>query len=179
MKKILFTFIALFISIYSFSQDTFFNFKIVDNNKIIWQYVYNTELSRNEIIDYFKIFGNMTIVEETEKRLIGCSSGEKIDFSKYKGTKISETIFDNSLSYKIIVDIKDKKYRITVLNISFPKDSGVMIDEWGRTGGKSSIIDNEYIKNGEIRKSFSKDGSESLDKYFLDKFKAKNINLDF
>lgn len=179
MKKTLITFTLTLLSLFSYSQDSFLNFKVINDNRIIWQYVYNTELSSKDIIDYFKIFGNMSMVENTEKRLIGYSSGENIDFSKYKGVKVDNTIFDNNLSYKIIIELKEKKYRVTILDISFSKDGGMIIDGWGRTGNRSSIINIEYIKDGKFKKSFHRDGSESLDKYFIDKFKARNILTDF
>ena len=120
MKKIL---LLLLVSLPTivYSQDTFLNFKIF-NDRIIWQKVYETSFSTQEVIDYFKIFGNISIAEQTESRIIGSSSGNKIDFNKYKGNKIGNTIFDDDLAYKVIIDLKDKKYRVTILDIQFTKE---------------------------------------------------------
>ena len=80
MKKfLLLLLVNLATSVYS--QDTFLNFKIF-NDRIIWQKVYETSFSTQEVIDYFKIFGNISIAEQTESRIIGSSSGNKIDFNK-------------------------------------------------------------------------------------------------
>ena len=173
MKKLLLLLlVSLSASVYS--QDTFLNFKIF-NDRIIWQKVYETSFSTQEVIDYFKIFGNISIAEQTESRIIGSSSGNKIDFNKYKGSKIGNTIFDDDLAYKVIIDLKDKKYRVTILDIQFTKGGGIMIDGWGNTGNRSSIIDNKYIKDNRCKNAFSRDGSVSLDKFFIDKFSVKKL----
>ena len=163
MKKfLLLLLVNLATSVYS--QDTFLNFKIF-NDRIIWQKVYETSFSTQEVIDYFKIFGNISIAEQTESRIIGSSSG----------SKIGNTIFDDDLAYKVIIDLKDKKYRVTILDIQFTKGGGIMIDGWGNTGNRSSIIDNKYIKDNKFKNSFSREGSESLDKFFIDKFSVKKF----
>lgn len=179
MNKALLIFLIFIFSLKSYSQDNFLNFKIINETNIIWQNIYNTNLSKNEIIDYFKLFGNIKIAEETNDRIIGYSCGDKIDFNKYKGSKAGNTIFDNDLFYKVVIDLREKKYRITILDILFSKDGGVLIDGWGSTGTKSETIDNKYIKEGRFKNSFSREGSESLDKYFLDKFIAKKLLDDF
>ena len=52
MKKLLLLLlVSLSASVYS--QDTFLNFKIF-NDRIIWQKVYETSFSTQEVIDYFK-----------------------------------------------------------------------------------------------------------------------------
>lgn len=102
MNKTLLIFSILVFSLNTYSQDRFLNFKIVNETNIIWQNIYDTDLSKNEIVDYFKLFGNIKIVEETNDRIIGYSYGGKIDFNKYKGSKIGNTIFDNDLFYKVI-----------------------------------------------------------------------------
>ena len=50
-----------------------------------------------------------------------------------------------------------------------------MIDGWGNTGNRSSIIDNKYIKDNKFKNSFSREGSESLDKFLIDKFSVKKL----
>ena len=179
MNKTLLIFSILVFSLNTYSQDRFLNFKIVNETNIIWQNIYDTDLSKNEIVDYFKLFGNIKIVEETNDRIIGYSYGGKIDFNKYKGSKIGNTIFDNDLFYKVIIDLKDKKYRFTTLDILFSKDGGMLIDGWGSTGAKHETIDNKYIKEGRFKSSFSREGAESLNKYFLDSFLAKKLLDDF
>lgn len=173
MRKLTFLFF-ISLSTLLYSQDKFLNFKIF-NDRIIWQKSYETSFSTQEVIDYFKIFGNISIAEQTESRIIGSSSGNKIDFNKYKGSKIGNTIFDDDLAYKVIIDLKDKKYRVTILDIQFTKGGGIMIDGWGNTGNRSSIIDNKYIKDSKFKSSFSREGSESLDKFFIDKFSVKKL----
>lgn len=56
MKKLLLLLlVSLSASVYS--QDTFLNFKIF-NDRIIWQKVYETSFSTQEVIDYFKFLSN-------------------------------------------------------------------------------------------------------------------------
>ncbi len=173
MKKALFLLFIGWCSI-SYSQDSFLNFGIF-NDRIIWQKVYETSHSKQEIIDYFKVFCNISIAEQTGERIIGGSYGNKIDFNKYKGSKIGNTIFDDNLAYKVIIDLNEKKYRVTILDIQFSKDGGIMIDGWGNMGNRSSIIDNKYIKDGKLKTSFTREGAESLNKYFIDQFSVKSL----
>lgn len=172
MRKVILLILTFYAS-FAYSQGNLLNFKIVDDTRIIWQKVFDTNMNKNDVIFYLKTFGGISILEEKENSIIGFASEEKINFKRYKATIPETSVLLRELSFQTIIEFKDNQYRVTVYDIAFSKDGGVLIGGFGRSGYRSSIFDNKYISNGRFKKLFSMDGAEYLDRYMNEKFVAK------
>lgn len=121
MQKVLFVVFVL-ISQLSLAQDILLNdtnnFKI-QNDKVIWQYVYETELAENDIVDFFKKSRLFEIQEIKDKLILGTVVEKPIDYKRYgfKSMNVPIYIRDGRFDYNLIIEIKNGRYRVTISDI--------------------------------------------------------------
>ena len=168
------------ICVFSFSikaQEAINNFS-PDNNKIIWQKVFETEFNFYQLTDKTKKSGVLEKLEIGKNQILGQTKPIDADF---KGAGYSEmstpmyiarSFFDGSAR----IEFKDGKYRVTLKNIMLTQQ----YDDGLSEEGQKSTIEFFGIKRGknEMKGAFKKSPSVILDYTFTNSFRFKLTGRD-
>lgn len=85
--------ILTFISFKSYSQDLEFeNFKLEDGN-LIWQKVYETEISHNDIFKSFKTSGVIRNIDSLDNSLTGTIESLDLDYKGFGKTEMNTAMY--------------------------------------------------------------------------------------
>jgi hypothetical protein len=122
MKRIL-LFLILIISNLALSQNKNLaveNF-LIESSQVIWQKTFETELSKEDIIDKIKTSGNFENINISDYKLTAEIKELSIDYKGYGESEMSTPMYLSRSFVKAfyIFEFKDKKYRVTVKNIKF------------------------------------------------------------
>lgn len=176
MKKTIFFTWLIFAFVFNLkAQNTFNNFSPEDN-KLIWQKVFETKLDFNQLTDKIKESGILEKIEIGENKILGQSKPIEADF---KGAGYSEmttpmyiarSFFDGF----VLIEFKDGKYRVTFKSIMLTQKYN---DGLSKEGKKTSI-ETFGMKNGknELKEAFTKSSSIILDYTFTKAFDFKSLD---
>jgi hypothetical protein len=146
--KLLFL-LSLLFSVTAYGQDTINNFRI-DNGEVVWQKIYPTKLSAQEV---FKHFGDKGLFEKYTSDSLKMSSDLRSFDADYKGAGFSEWgtpiyVARNHFNAYSTVEYREGKYRATVRKIVLTQkyDDGL-----SKQGEKMSI--ETYAAKGNSWKS--------------------------
>lgn len=170
MKKILILFLLL-VSASMAAQSDLGNFKVLPTGKIIWQQVYSTNLSVEELKDEIMLSGNYYNIVSNDSILV-CRMREcPIDFemSGYDRSTTPILILSSFVTCILTYQFKEGRYRVTAEKIHFYEDGEAYSAHFiGRSG---SSLESVFINNGEIAKSFTRsNASEIIDFFFNETF---------
>lgn len=95
-------------------------FKLI-NGGIIWQYVYETDKSKDEIVKSFKDSKLFQIEDMDSVTINGAVNNKPIEYRKYKFSSGSIPMFipNSNCSYIVKIDVKDNRYRVTISQVIF------------------------------------------------------------
>lgn len=113
------TFLLFFTLLASnFSQTENENFSI-ESNQLIWQKIYETKLSRGEIIDEIKTTGKFENINMLENKLTANIVDLSIDYKGYGESEMSTPMYLSRSFVKafLILEFEDEKYKVTIKNI--------------------------------------------------------------
>ena len=169
---ILITIGSIFFQI-GFNQDTLNNFKI-QNGEVIWQNIYETNLSPQELIKRIKSSGLLEGIEGDSLELTG--QLRQLD-ANYKAAGYSELltpiyIARSHINGFVVIDFKGKKYRVVLKKIVLTQ---IYDDGLSKQGEKSNLEDYS-IKNGLFKNAFKKSPSIILNYTFTNAFSSLSNN---
>lgn len=107
--------------------DTTYSFKIVDG-EVIWQYVFETDKTASEITNYFQkaMVFNISNVDSTA--LYGNVERQNINYEKLGFRRMNVALYiNNPISYSVVVNIKDKRYRVTIFKVVFASNTNISL----------------------------------------------------
>lgn len=170
MKNILF-FILLITTLNCLAQD---NFKI-DNNTIVWEKVFETTLTENEIFDYFEskmIFNEYKLINN---QLTGIMKPFKIDFKAAGFSAMQAPFYMQVYDYapKFSIATKQGKYRIVLTDIKLINNGS----NPAFSTTDSHLDDFSLNKKGEWRKMVLK-SIFAVDQTFIEIFTIKNTTTN-
>jgi hypothetical protein len=174
MKHLLIIFISVFITNIQSDNENF----QVENGSLVWQKVYQTDLSQEELIKQIKTSGKFDEIKSFEDNLSASISRNKLDFKELGESNSSVPIYiaSSDISGFILFEFKEKKYRVTVKNIKLVQQYKDALSEEGElTNIEDFALKN---KNSEFRSSFLKKPAQILDYTFtkLTKIEKKSTN---
>ena len=111
MKKIFYLF--LFAPLFLFSQVE--NFSIL-NNQIQWQKVYESKLTKTDLLHFLKSSNKFSELSESENSIYGITQNLQVDFKKFSNYP-SIFVQQTKIISKFIIDFKENKYRVIVKDI--------------------------------------------------------------
>lgn len=173
MKKTIILLSIIFLTALSIvAQESVNNF-IPENNKIVWQKVFETNLDKAQLLDIIKVSGVFENYDIEDDKISGQINPVDADF---KGAGFSEmstpiyiarSFFDGYL----IIEFKENRYRVTLKNIMLIQQ----YDDGLSKAGEKTTIETYAIKNGqnELKKAFTKSPSVILDYTFTNIFNFK------
>lgn len=163
----------------SYSQNLEFeNFKLEDG-KLIWQKVYETELSHDEILKSFKTSGIIKDIETFKNSLAGTIDNLDLDYKGFGKTEMNTAMYiaRSFLKCYVLIELKDGRYRITLKEMKLIQkySVGTPGDLLSSETGDISELKTFAVKNNnaDFRKSFKKAPSGILNFTFDKNFEIK------
>ena len=94
------------------------NFQIT-NGRLIWQKVFNSKMTKEDLISTIKKSGLIEIVEVKNKELIGYFRKVPLDYKGFGSSEMSTPIYinRNQLNTFVLIEFKENRYRVTIKNM--------------------------------------------------------------
>lgn len=92
---------------------------IVSNSGLVWQRVYDIDMSSEQIEDFFKSRGFMKLTQEDKGQLVFEINKLNLNVKKRYSYWITPIIMNYPMSAFVLIQCKDGKYRVTLSNITF------------------------------------------------------------
>jgi hypothetical protein len=168
--KICFSVFLILFGLLVYGQDTTKNFTI-ENREVIWQQVFETKLSFNELKYQIKNNAIFDKLEIDSSKLFGELKQLNAD---YKGAGFSEGLTPIYITRSHInafatIEFKEGKYRVTVRKIVLTQ----AYDDALSKQGEKTNIETYAVKNGKLAASFKKTPSTVLNFTFNNLFEVK------
>ena len=159
-----------FFSLNTFAQETY-SFKIESRN-LIWQHVFETSLSPDDVVQRLKTKGIWEAVEFVGDDLTGNSRKQAADFRSlgYNEMNIPIYVGRMDITFFALVQFQEGKYRVTVSNISLIQryDDGI-----SKMGEVTSLDRFAIKKSGVFKSAFLGKPAEIYNKTFLSIFELE------
>ncbi|MGM1056053.1 MAG: hypothetical protein ACQEWG_09225 [Bacteroidota bacterium] len=161
-------FFFLLISAGAFGQQNF----TTENNEVVWQKIYESELSKDDIKEIIEKDPVLTSVAEN---FIGVSVPVKLDCEQ------TQPIFmRDQIQYFTSIDFKEGRYRVTVSKIELLPSTTASLYGVETTNNPVPYNDYQVKKNGELRTGkMLQNSRECLNKYLQEKFNFKKSSDDW
>lgn len=166
--KIFFVIASLFATLTLNAQIN--NFSVADNDKLIWQKVFESTLSYDDIYNLIVNNGSFTDIVNNNG-IITCSiKPTTIDVKTfgYSRGSVPMYVVTYDLTGFVSIQVKDGRYRVTVENF-------VMIcntDGLSKIGDETNL-ETWAVRNGNLTKGFSKIPSDIYNRFLTEKFTLK------
>lgn len=175
-RKMKFTILLVFtLIITNFNQTENDNF-LIEGNQVVWQKTYETELSKESIIEKIKAAGKFENISVSEGTITAEIRDLSIDYKGYGESEMSTPMYLSRSFVKAfcMIEFKDKKYRVTLKNIKFVQKYDDVVSKMGE------VTDTEEFalskKNTEFKSGFLKKPSKILNYTFLKVTEFNNID---
>ncbi len=150
---------------------------LIENNKLIWQKVFETKLGFESLVDKIKTAGILENIEISESKITGDLRRLSTDYrgAGFTGANTPIIVASGDLTGYIVLDYKDNKYRTTARNIT-------LIQRFDNTQffkqGQPTKVDLFAIKDGSFKKAFLKTSAVIIDYSFTNAllFDMEKIN---
>jgi hypothetical protein len=162
-----------FFCINTYSQELEFeNFKI-EEGTFLWQKIYETELSNEDLINSIKTSGIIKEIQNMENSLTGIIENLNLDYKGFGKSEMNTAMYISRSYFKsfVLIEFKEGKYRITLKEMKLvQKYSDGLSEE-----GEISELRNFAVKNSKskFKKSFKKAPAGILNFTFDKVFKFK------
>jgi hypothetical protein len=177
MRNIILIISCIVFSLNGFTQDNQ-DYFVIENSKVIWQKVYETTKTKEELTTYFKESGLFSSFEIGEGKLITELKDQVVDKKKGGVTGVPMAVLMYDYKGIVVIDLKENKYRVTlkvitlVLNINNPALAG-------RKGDEDSF-EKLYLKKGtnQFKGWFPKKSGKVYNANYLDLFTVKEVKTN-
>ena len=144
-----------------FNQSDTGNFAI-ENGKLVWQKVYETELTKEQLTQKIKSSGDFKNLEINKSGIIGEIVNLTLDFKVFGSSEMSTPIYiaRNSANSFVQFEFKENSYRVSIKNIKLTQNYDDAISRQGE------MTDLEVYalkkRNTEYKSSFLKKPSKII-----------------
>lgn len=157
----------------SYSQELEFDsFKLEDGN-FIWQKVYETELSNDDLVKYFKTSGIIKNLDNLKNSITGTIVNLDLDYKGFGNTEMNTAMYISRSYFNsfILIELKDGRYRITLKEMKLVQKYSDGLNE----EGEISELKDYAIKNNnsDFKKMFTKSPSGIINYTFAKVFEIK------
>jgi len=106
---------------------------VVENGKLVWQKIYETELTKKQLTQNIKNSGNFKNLESNESGIIAEITNLTLDYKGYGSSEMSTPMYiaRNSLNSIVQIEFKENKYRVTIKNIKLTRNYGGALSSQG------------------------------------------------
>jgi hypothetical protein len=176
IKKLVFSLLLSVMTTISYGQENVNNF-IIDNSELVWQKVFETSMTFEELKEKIKDSGLFEKVEISDNKLSGEIKPFSADFNGAGFSEMSAPIYiaRSTLSGFIIIEYKENKYRVTLKKILLTQKYTDPLTNQGET----TQLEFFGLKNNmyEMTNYFKKSPSYILDYTLTKKFDFKDSTI--
>lgn len=147
--KCLFSFLFLSITISTFSQSM-----ALENGSIIWQKIYSSNKSIDEMHNLILKSGNFSDIKKTGSQ-ITANINQFLLNRKLSKSSGSLYMYTDDITGFVLIEFKEKRYRITVKNLTFISNTEIHALGDG-VGARTSLESYALNGKGEYRKAYLK-----------------------
>lgn len=157
--------ILLILTIFCFKSYSqvleFENYKL-ENGNLIWQKIYETELTNDDLLKSFKTSGIIKEIEKSENTIIGIIENLDIDYKGFGNTEMNTAMYISRSYFKsfVLIEMKEKRYRITLKEMKLVQKYNDGLSEEGEISELKNYAINK--KNSAFKKGFKKSPSKIL-----------------
>jgi hypothetical protein len=147
----------------------------IENGKLLWQKVDETELTKKQLTQKIKSSGDFKNLELNENGIIADITNLTLDYKGYGSSEMSTPIYiaRNNVNSFIQIQFKEGKYRVTIKNIKLTQSYDTDLS----SQGEMTNLDVFALKkrNTEFKSSFLKKPSKIINFTFekITEFKIK------
>lgn len=147
---------------------------LIDNNKLIWQKVFDTKLDFKSLVSQLKIAGVIENIEVSELRITGDLRQLPADFkgAGFTGANTPIIITRSDLLAYCVVEFKENKYRVTLKNLNLVQRFNDVLFKMG----EKTNLEVMAIKGEIFRKPFLKTSSVIIDYSLSNAFRLNQDN---
>ncbi len=160
MKSILLFICSIFLISFTLSETD--NFEI-EKGQVLWQKVYETDLTKEQLIGQVKSSGQFENISENGESLTAEINQLSMDFKGYGISEMSTPMYVSRSYIKafVLIEFKDERYRVTLKNIKFVQKYEDALSKEGET----TDIELYALKkrNTEFKSSFLNKPSKIMD----------------
>ena len=157
-----------------FNQSDTDNFAI-ENGKLVWQKVYETELTKEQLTQKIKSSGDFKNLEINESGIIGEIVNLTLDFKGFGSSEMSTPIYiaRNSVNSFVQFEFKENRYRVSIKNIKLTQNYDDAISRQGEMTDLEAYALKK--RNTEYKSNFLKKPSKIINFTFenITEFKVK------
>ncbi|OQD44035.1 hypothetical protein BUL40_00315 [Croceivirga radicis] len=149
----------------------------VNNGKVIWQKIYNNNNSIDEVYNAMVKTGHFYDLTKTENQ-ITANINQFLLNRKISDSKGSLYMYTDDITGFVLVEFKEKRYRITVKNLIFISNTEINILGNG-VGTRVPIEKYALNSKGEFRNSFLKRDDDIISANLNQLFELNNPNNEW
>ncbi|MBN2520414.1 MAG: hypothetical protein JXB17_07920 [Bacteroidales bacterium] len=159
------------------SQNLSNNFILNDDKTIKWQYIHESDIGFDEILEAIKGKGYFENINEGDGYIICDFKPYEIPYEKYGYTTMNAPIYisRNVVSASLKFELKEGRYRVTIKNILLTQN---VDDNFSQMGEQHSFEWWVLNKKSEIKNNFFDPGSNIMNQDFLIKTLFKKTEND-
>lgn len=168
MKKIILAVVSALISLTMSAQTN--NFSVTDNGKLIWQKVFDTTMSADDIYTTLINDGRFVDIQNNGGAITCRIPNTTIDVTEYGYSRGSVAMYVvlYDLTGFATIQVKDGRYRVTV------EDFTMVCNTNGTSRiGDRTPLDTWAVRGSALSKGFSKAPSAIYDAFLTEKFTLK------
>ncbi|MEB8345869.1 hypothetical protein OO010_07415 [Flavobacteriaceae bacterium KMM 6898] len=160
MKSIILFFCSTFLLSFNLSETDNF---VIENGQVIWQKVYETDLTNEELVIQIKTSGQFENVSENKESLTAEINQLSMDFKGYGISEMSTPMYVSRSYVKTfaLIEFKEKRYRVTLKNIKFVRKYEDALSKEGETTDLELFALKK--RNTEFKSKFLNKPSKNMD----------------
>ncbi len=160
-------------------KEPVFNFHIKESG-VVWQYIYDVDLTQDQIKEYFMNQTFMKLERETESGIIFSIDKMLLNTETVASWGSTPPFLKFPLSGGVTVPCKDNRYRVLFPNAVFTSDMNLSFGSIASNSNlQMSVGDYAYnYKRNKFMTGFKNTTARVMNDLFIDLFKIKEANID-
>jgi|GEM_PF-1639943 len=158
-------------------ENSTYNF-LSEDGELVWQAVYDTDMSVEDVKKNLIQKGVLIIESETDNTITGTLKPFDVSYKKQGKSSMQIQLYVRDCSFTgfVLIELKDKRYRITIRDI---KAVYSFTNGLAHKGDEFNVKDYAVSSKGIFKKSFLKSAAPLLNYDFTTMFTINNLNEDW
>ena len=158
-------------------ENSTYNF-LSEDGELVWLAVYDTDMSIEDVKKNLIQKGVLIVESETDNTITGTLKPFDVSYKKQGKSSMQIQLYVRDCSFTgfVLIELKDKRYRITIRDI---KAVYSFTNGLAHKGDEFNVKDYAVSSKGIFKKSFLKSAAPLLNYDFTTMFTINNLNDDW
>ena len=158
-------------------ENSTYNF-LSEDGELVWLAVYDTDMSIEDVKKNLIQKGVLIVESETDNTITGTLKPFDVSYKKQGKSSMQIQLYVRDCSFTgfVLIELKDKRYRITIRDI---KAVYSFTNGLAHKGDEFNVKDYAVSSKGIFKKSFLKSAAPLLNYDFTTMFTINNLNEDW